>query len=205
MGSLLVPIAHCRRLVAAAGTIVAALGLVGLAGCSASGASTDQQINYVTGKAVLTTYAVGHRQSAPEVSGVDLEGQPLDLAQFRGKVVVLNFWASWCPPCRAEAAALEQVSTDTRGSGVQFVGVDIRENGPNDGRNFVATHHVDYPSFDDQAAKIALAFRSTGIAPEVPPSTLIIDRTGHIAARALGELTFRPLEDTVKRIAAEQS
>ncbi len=201
MGSPLVPIVRCRRLLAVAGTTV---GLLAAGACATSSASPGQQINYVTGKAVLTTYDQGHRKVAPEVSGVDLAGRPLSLSKYRGKVIVLNFWASWCPPCRAEAAALEQVYTDTKESGVQFVGVDIRENGPNDGPNFVATHHIDYPSFSDQAATIALAFRGTGISPTIPPSTLIIDRSGHIAARALGEMTYGPLERTVKMIAAEQ-
>ena len=78
-----------------------------------------------TGGGVITTYAVGHRKAAPEISGTDLDGKPLDLAQFKGQVIVLNFWASWCPPCRAEAPALQAVSSETKSLGVQFVGVDV--------------------------------------------------------------------------------
>ncbi len=113
----------------------------------------------------------------------------------------MNFWASWCPPCRSEAPALEQVAADTRASGVQFVGVDIRENGASDGVNFVNTHHIDYPSFADQSSRIALDFRSTGV--QSPPTTIVIDRQGRIAARGLGEMTYSQLLSVVQKVAAE--
>jgi thiol-disulfide isomerase/thioredoxin len=178
----------------------------GLSGCSTTASATnDQQTNYVAlnGVGVVTVYALGHRKLAPPVSGTDLNGQPLRLSQFAGKVVVLNFWASWCPPCRSEAAALEQVYTDTKASGVQFVGVDIRENGVSDGVHFETTHHIDYPSFSDQASRIALDFRSTGV--QSPPTTIIIDRQGRIAARGLGEMTYTQLLSVVQQIAAQGS
>jgi thiol-disulfide isomerase/thioredoxin len=185
------------------GAAVAFAIAVGLSGCSTTASATnDQQTNYVAlnGVGVVTVYAEGHRKLAPTVTGTDLSGQPLTLSQFAGKVIVLNFWASWCPPCRSEAAALEQVYTDTRGSGVQFVGVDIRENGVSDGVRFEATHHIDYPSFSDQASRIALDFRSTGV--ETPPTTIVIDRQGRIAARGLGEMTYTQLLSVVKQVAA---
>ena len=191
------------RLIAAP---IALAMVVGLSGCSTSASATnDQQTNYVAlnGVGVLTMYADGHRKLAPTISGTDLNGHPLTLAQFAGKVIVLNFWASWCPPCRSEAAALEQVYTDTQASGVQFVGVDIRENGVSDGVHFEATHHIDYPSFSDQASRIALDFRSTGV--ETPPTTIVIDRQGHIAARGLGEMTYTQLLSVVKSLAAQAS
>jgi thiol-disulfide isomerase/thioredoxin len=184
-----------------------ALAIVfGLSGCSTSASATnDEQTNYVAlnGVGVVTVYAVGHRKLAPSVSGTDLTGHPLVLSQFAGKVVVLNFWASWCPPCRSEAPALEQVYTDTRASGVQFVGVDIRENGASDGVHFETTHHIDYPSFSDQASRIALAFRNTGV--QSPPTTIVIDRQGRIAARGLGEMTYTQLLTVVKQVAAQAS
>lgn len=190
------------RLVAA---LVAVATVLSLSACSTStGTTSDQQTNYVAlnGLGVLTVYAVGHRKLAPAVSGTDLAGHPLTLSQFAGKVIVLNFWASWCPPCRSEAPALEQVYTDTRASGVQFVGVDIRENGVSDGVQFEATHHIDYPSFSDQASRIALDFRSTGV--ETPPTTIVIDRQGRIAARGLGQMTYPQLLSVVQSVAAQQ-
>jgi len=181
---------------------LAVAALIGVTSCAtASGGTNDEQTNYVDGHSVLTTYQPAHRTLAPAVNGTDLDGKPLDLARYAGKVVVLNFWASWCPPCRSEAPALEQVYTDTRASGVQFVGVDIRENGVSDGVHFETTHHIDYPSFSDQASRIALDFRSTGV--ETPPTTIIIDRQGRIAARGLGEMTYTQLLTVVKQVAAQ--
>lgn len=191
------------RLIAAP---IALAMVVGLSGCSTSASATnDQQTNYVAlnGVGVLSVYADGHRKLAPTVSGTDINGHQLALSQFAGKVIVLNFWASWCPPCRSEAAALEQVYTDTRASGVQFVGVDIRENGASDGVHFETTHHIDYPSFADQASRIALDFRNTGV--ETPPTTIVIDRQGRIAARGLGEMTYTQLLSVVKSLAARAS
>jgi peroxiredoxin len=97
------------------------------------------------------------------------------------------------------------VSAATESMGVQFVGVDIKENGPSDAKAFVANNGIDYPSFSDQAAKIALQFRSSGVVPETPPSTLVIDRTGHIAARGLGEMRVNQLKTLVEDVAAESA
>lgn len=189
----------------AVGVVSAVLaGSVLVAGCStSSGATTNQQANYVevNGAGVMSVYAVGHRKIAPSVSGTDLDGHGLSLSAYAGKVVVLNFWASWCPPCRSEAAALEQVFTDTRASGVQFIGDDIRENGSSDGAHFETAHAIDYPSFSDQASRIALAFRAAGV--ETPPTTLVIDRQGRIAARGLGEMTYSQLLRVVQAVAKE--
>jgi peroxiredoxin len=203
MGSRLVPVARLFRMIA---TVAVSSLALGLAGCAASngGAGVTGDTRYVvSGAGVVTTYSVGHRKAAPAISGTDLDGNPLSLAQFKGKVIVLNFWASWCPPCRAEAPALQTVSAETKSMGVQFVGVDIKENGPSDARAFVANNGIEYPSFSDQSAKIALQFRITGIVPESPPSTLVIDRTGHIAARGLGEMRVSQLKALVEDIAAE--
>lgn len=69
---------------------------------------------------------VADRRPAPRLNGETLDGGRLDVSQMRGKIVVVNFWASWCPPCRAESANLVKVANETAALGVQFVGVNIK-------------------------------------------------------------------------------
>jgi thiol-disulfide isomerase/thioredoxin len=197
-----VPILRSTRMVAAAAAIAAVAALIGITSCStASGGTNDEQTNYVDGHSVVTVYQPAHRKLAPPVTGTDLDGEPLDLVRYAGKVVVLNFWSSWCPPCRSEAPALEQVATDTHALGVQFVGVDIRELGSSDGVHFVTAHKIDYPSFADQSSRIALLFRASGV--NSPPTTLVIDRHGRIAARGLSEMSYSQLLPVVQAVAKE--
>jgi thiol-disulfide isomerase/thioredoxin len=197
-----VPMLRSTRMVAGAALAIAVL--TGVTSCAtASGGTNDEQTNYVDGHSVMTVYQPAHRKPAPAVTGTDLDGKPLDLASYAGKVVVLNFWASWCPPCRSEAPALQQVAADTRDLGVQFVGVDIREAGLSDGVQFVAAHKIDYPSFVDQSSRIALLFRASGVS--TPPTTLVIDRHGRIAARGLSEMTYSQLLPVVQAVAKETS
>jgi thiol-disulfide isomerase/thioredoxin len=195
-------VTRVRRVIAAAA--LALFGTLAAACSTAGGATSNQQTNYVQvdGGGVIATYTSGHRTLMPHIAGKDLGGHDLDLAQFSGKVIVLNFWASWCPPCRSEAPALEQTYTDTRSAGVQFVGIDIRENGLSDGVHFAAAHNIDYPSISDQADRVALAFRGH-VVPQSPPTTLVIDRSGHIAARGLGEMRYAQLVQVVRAVAAE--
>jgi thiol-disulfide isomerase/thioredoxin len=176
-----------------------------LAGCTGVGASPDRgnDTRYIAGNGTIGTVSVADRKAAPNVSGTTLEGKSLDLSAYRGKVVVLNFWASWCPPCRAEAADLERVYQDTRSLGVQFVGVNIKDDSRNQALTFQRSFNITYPSLYDQPGNVALLFRGT-LPPQAIPSTLVIDRNGKLAARGLGGLTADELEPVVKAIAAEE-
>jgi thiol-disulfide isomerase/thioredoxin len=174
-----------------------------LAGCAGAGAvqngPSGGDTRYVAGNGI--SQVIKDRRPAPAVEGTTLDGKPLKLADFRGKVIVVNFWASWCAPCRAEAPTLQQVFDDTKASGVQFVGVDIKDSKDN-AQAFSRTFKITYPSFSDQAGQIAVAFRD--VPPNAVPSTLVIDRHGAIAARAIGPVTYGPLKDIVTRLAAEK-
>jgi thiol-disulfide isomerase/thioredoxin len=174
--------------------------LTGCAGASAvqSGAGSGDS-RYVAGNGV--SEIVKDRKPAPAVRGTTLDGKPLALADFTGKIIVVNFWASWCAPCRAEAPTMEKVYEETKPSGVQFVGVDIKD-GKDNAQAFLRTYQIGYPSLYDQAGQIALAFRD--IPPNAVPSTLVIDRQGKIAARAIGSVSYSPLRDIVTRLAAEK-
>jgi thiol-disulfide isomerase/thioredoxin len=179
-----------RRGVAATATAV--LGGA-LAGCAGTGASVAQQ----SSDAPFELFK--DRRPAPQVTGTTLDGKGFDLAGLRGQVAVLNFWQSYCAPCRAEAPALQQVYAETKASGVRFVGVDVRD-AKAAGKAFVRTFKIGYPSVYDQAGRVAPAFRDvplTGV-----PTTLVVDRNGRVAGRIVGGISYSALHDLVTKIAA---
>jgi thiol-disulfide isomerase/thioredoxin len=189
----------------ASGVVIAAAVALGLAGCGggAIGQDTPQSSgqNFVSGTGT-TVFKAGSRPMAPDISGRTLAGQHLSLASYRGSVVVLNFWGSWCAPCRAEAPVLAALATRLRSRGVRFVGIDIQDEPPN-AQAFMRTFQVTYPSLNDPGDELALAFRST-VPPAAIPTTLVIDRGGRIAARVLGGVTYSGLKALIARASADR-
>jgi thiol-disulfide isomerase/thioredoxin len=145
-------------------------------------------------------FALGDREPAPALKGRTLEGGELDLASYRGKVLVVNFWASWCAPCRAEARNLNSVYAQTKDLGVEFVGIDIKDD-QTAARSFQKSKSVPYPSLFDQGGLLLLKFR--GQAPQSPPTTLIFDRQGRVAARFVQAVTENQLLIPVHVLAKE--
>jgi thiol-disulfide isomerase/thioredoxin len=185
-------------------TVPALILLAGaLAGCAGAGAVQSgpggSDSRYVAGNGV--SQVIKDRKPAPPVQGTTLDGRSLSLSDFKGKVTVVNFWASWCAPCRAEAPTMQKVYDETKGSGVQFVGVDIKD-GKDNAQAFARSFKITYPSLYDQAGQIALAFRD--IPPNAVPSTLVIDRHGNVAARAVGSVPYMSLKNLVTQLAAEK-
>jgi thiol-disulfide isomerase/thioredoxin len=186
-------------MIAVAGVAVALC----LAGCAsgAIGANVPQSsgTSFVGSSYTSTVFKPGQRPQVPEVSGTSLTGQPLRLSSYRGDVVVLNFWGSWCTPCRAEAPALGTLARQMYPKGVRFLGVDIRDE-PDSAQAFMQTFRVGYPSFNDPNDQIALDFRGT-ITPAAIPTTLVIDRSGQVAARVVGGVTYAALKSLILSVA----
>ncbi|MEV6974710.1 TlpA disulfide reductase family protein [Kitasatospora sp. NPDC093806] len=194
------------RLAAAAAVTAAAAALV-LTGCSSSGSSGggEGQIGFVTAKGTnISTAAVGHRQDAPDIGGNTLEGTPAKLSDYRGKVVVLNVWGSWCGPCRSEADDLQRVWEKYQGQGVQFLGINTRDTEVKNAIRFEQEKGVTFPSLYDPAGAELLKFPKGSLNPNSIPTTLVVDRDGKLAARAVGGQTDDGLEAMLQPIVAEQ-
>jgi peroxiredoxin len=193
-------------LVTAGLAAAAAAAMLAVSGCAAGAIGENTPLSngqsYVSGTGT-TVYPVGSRPLAPAVSGPTLTGSQLRLSSLRGSVVVLNFWGSWCSSCRAEAPGLAALAHRLSSRGVRFLGIDIQDE-PTSAEAFMHTFQISYPSLNDPGDEIALEFQKT--VPEAAiPSTLIIDRTGHIAVRVLGSDSYNSLKALISRVLAERS
>jgi len=179
-----------RRLVvvlaaAAAGALLAVVLLVVLPG------GGNSEVTDVNGNVGAVLYSAGHRPLAPDFTGTTLAGSRLSLSSYRGRVVVLNFWGSWCGPCRAEAPTLATAAQRYQPAGVAFLGVDERDTQAS-ATAFEHGFGITYPSLADPSSLIALDF--TSVVPLAgTPTTLVIDRTGRIAGAVFREATYPEL------------
>ena len=144
----------------------------------------------VAGLLALLVWRLTHAQHAPKIGSQapaftlhQLDGGgTVSLASLRGKAVVLNFWASWCIPCKSEAKALEQAWGAYRSRGVAFVGVDYHDVS-GDARRFVAAHGLTFTILQDGAGTVGSSYGITGV-----PETYVIDRAGRIVAHLSGPI-----------------
>ena len=164
--------------------------------CSNGGALSTNEQSFIAGNGVATFIPKADRKAAPKIVGPTLDGGNFVAAP--GKVIVLNLWASWCSPCRAEAPALEELSKAH--PEVQFLGVLTRDTLVA-ARAFVDRFGITYPSITDDA--LLLKFHGQ-LTPNAIPTTLIIDAQGKIAARISGEVTYSALDKLIERVSSNE-
>ncbi|MFE2129965.1 TlpA family protein disulfide reductase [Streptomyces amritsarensis] len=203
-----------RRPVRASLLVPAATGVVVAAVLAAAGLWTDDgagaggragRPDAIGAAAGATVMEPGTRQDAPALAGADLDGKQVALGDFRGQVVVVNAWGSWCGPCRAEADDLERLSRQTRGDGVRFLGINTRDRDRAAARSFVRAHDMTFPSLHDPDGELLLRFPPSLVNPQAIPSTLVIDRRGRIAAAIGGAVTDEQLRPLLARVLEEDS
>jgi peroxiredoxin len=181
-----------RLVVTLAGAVLAATVL---AGCGSD--SWEQDCTTTQG---VIECAPDRRPQVKDVTGELLDGGSYDVAHDRGKVVVVNFWGSWCNPCRAEADDLEKTFQATKAKGVTFIGVNSRDD--RDAAREFERGQVTYPSVFDPDGKVALKFDVNQVST---PQTLILDREGRIAVALRRATVVTELQPLVERVAAERT
>jgi thiol-disulfide isomerase/thioredoxin len=177
--------------------LLATVATLAATGCS--GGAADWRDECTTGPDGVIGCAPDKRPPPVALTGELLDGGRYDLTTDRGQVVVVNFWGSWCAPCRAEADDLEGTYQATKGSGVRFLGVNVQDD--RDKARAFEQGRVSYPSLFDPASRAALRFQ---VPPNTTPATVVLDRQGRIAAVIRRAVQRDGLEPLVARIAAEQ-
>lgn len=179
---------HARLVILAAVVIAAVLWL---AACAPGEVASSP--GYVSGDGTVTEWAEDSRSEPLELTGTDFEGNTVDVAEYRGQVVLVNTWYASCPPCRAEAPDL--VALDAM-EDVQLIGVNSRDDAAT-AQAFERTFEVEYPSIDDADGQ-AIAHMQGLVSINAVPTTLILDPEGRVAARAVGRVEPSTLEALVE-------
>ncbi|MGY2064743.1 TlpA family protein disulfide reductase [Blastococcus sp. SYSU DS0619] len=187
--------------------LTAVLAAALLTGCSTGSGAVDVnnggEFRFVAGTPRGEVIPQDERASAPEFSGTLLGGGEFSSAELAGDIAVLNFWGSWCAPCRVETPEFQEVYADVRDEGVQFLGLNVKEPDDQFALAFVERFGIEFPSIYDPRGEVALAFRdypATAI-----PSTIVLDREGRVAAVFTAEVPQEDLRSTLDLLMAEEA
>ncbi|MGI8946661.1 MAG: TlpA family protein disulfide reductase [Ornithinimicrobium sp.] len=187
------------------GRTAALATLLAVAGCSdntvEAQAQAGQEKGYISGDGAVQVVTPEQREQSLELDGTTLEGDPWSAQDQRGEVLVVNVWGSWCGPCQAEAADLEQVYSDYAQAGepVDFIGVNDRDS-DYAALAFQEAKGVSYPSLVDDGGRTLLDLR--GLA-QARPTTLVLDPQGRVAARVAGQVDASTLNALIEDVLSE--
>jgi thiol-disulfide isomerase/thioredoxin len=179
--------------------------VLALAGCSTGKDAVSQGTNFqfvAPGGQTDIVYDSG-RQPIPPLSGEDLvnAGKRISVADYAGKVVVLNLWGQWCAPCRTEAPELERLYQQNQAAGVQVLGYDVRDFDRSPPQDFARDRGLTYPSIYDPPGRGLLAL--SGYPLNAVPSTIVIDKHQRVAAIYLRSILAADITPLVQRLATE--
>ncbi len=174
-----------RALFAAGGAALT----VALAACTsedplAKQANAGDNKNYIAGDGSVSEYGAADRKDPVEFTGTLFDGKTVNAADYRGQVAVLNFWYAACAPCRIEAPDLQALYTEFKADGVEFLGVNVRDEKAT-AEAFERNFELGYPSVVDKDGGVLLAMTQY-VPPSSVPTTLVLDKKGRVSARVLG-------------------
>lgn len=194
-----------RRFLAAASAGISVVALLGACATGTDAVATGGTFDFVSpgGQTEIYYDPPSERGTIGTLSGPDLmtEGDTTSLSDFDGKAVVINVWGQWCGPCRGEADDLEEVYENTKDLGVEFLGINVRDNAQDKAQDFVIDNNVTYPSIYDPPMRTLTALG--GIPTSVVPTTIVLDKKHRVAAVFLRELLAEDLQPVVERVAGE--
>jgi peroxiredoxin len=180
-------------------------GLALLTGCTSGPEQVDVdnggEFRFVEATPEGDVIPQSERQTAPEFGGTLLSGDEFSSTDLAGDPAVVNFWGSWCPPCRVETPEFQDVWADVEDDGVQFLGINVKEADQQFADAFVEEQGVTFPSLYDPRGEVALAFRdfpATAI-----PSTIVLDAQGRVAAVYTGAVEQDVLRRVVDLVVSE--
>lgn len=139
------------------------------------------------------------RKPMPEMAFVGLDGKPWKLSDHRGRVVLVNYWATWCPPCRKEMPALARLSNRYKSAGLDVVGINLDESGLEKVRRFVRDYGITYPIAAGGAERSAMASMVKTL-----PTTFLVDTQGRLAAVFSGAMEEAVFRQDVEKLLAER-
>ncbi|WP_336027591.1 TlpA family protein disulfide reductase [Geodermatophilus sp. FMUSA9-8] len=184
-------------------TVATAAAFSVLVGCSAGGGdrtTPGAQYEFTGATPTATVLDAAARAPAPTFDGELLDGSRFESSSLTGDIAVINFWGSWCAPCRVETPEFQAVYADVADQGVQFLSIDVK-----DQRQlaiaFVDSVDATYPSLFDPRGEVALAFR--GFPANVVPSTILLDRAGRVAAVCTGAVRGDDLRTAIDLLLME--
>jgi hypothetical protein len=174
--------------------ILLPLMAVALSSCGGGGSSIAEE-SFVSGNGSVSYIKQSDRIAAPQLSGMTLSGKNYTFSG--GQVAVVNVWASWCAPCRAEAPTLKALSE--KNTDVAFIGILTRDN-PVNAEAFERRFAIPYPTLIDDS--VLIGFRKSLPANAIP-STVVIDKNGNVAARISGQVTVASLSEVIEKVSGE--
>lgn len=193
-----------RRLLAL--PALALVATLGLSACSSDGESISKQANagddknYLAGDGTVQQLSAGSRGKPVTLSGKLLDGTDWSSADHKGKIIVVNVWGSWCPPCKAEMPALEKAWTSFKKQGdIVMIGLDKQESAQT-AAAYLESQNITYPSLRDDGGKALVSLQNKANAT---PSTLVLDTQHRIAARVSGATTTATLTGLVADVKAK--